>query len=341
MSRHAFALALAAALAVPAVASAQGSNQAAAEVLFDEGKKLMASGQYAQACAKLAESQRLDPGAGTLLNLAACYERDGKTATAWATYKETIAAADKSGRKEWAAAAQKRVKALEPTLSKLTIAAPDAAKTPGLVIKRDGAVIHAAELGLAIPVDPGKHSIEAAAPDKKTFTTSVDLGAKADTQTVTVPVLEAGAPAAVAVVPAGGAAAPAPAQDAPVAPADSGTSPPGRTARILGLGLAGAGVVAIGVGAVFGLRASSSNDDAKANCNADQSRCNSAGLAQVDDARSAATVSTIGFVAGAALVAGGAVLYFTSPKGEQSTARRSTVAPMLGSVNGVSLQGSF
>jgi hypothetical protein len=345
MTRIASALVLAGVLAMPAVAFAQGSsNQAAAEALFDEGKKLMAAGQFAQACAKLAESQRLDPGAGTLLNLASCYERDGRTATAWATYKETIASADKSGRKEWAAAATKRVKALEPLLSKLTIAVPEGAKTTGLVVKRDGAVINAAEWGLAIPLDPGKHAIEASAPDKKTYSSTVDLGAKADMQTVTVPPLESGAGGAtVAALPgAGTSVPPTAAEPASSSGTDTGTtSSSGSSTRILGLGLVGAGVIGLGVGTVFGLKAGSLNDDAKANCNADQTRCNAAGVAQVDDAKSAATISTIGFVAGAALVAGGAVLFFTSPKGEKTTARRTTVAPVLGSTTGLSLQGSF
>ncbi|MDB4933140.1 MAG: hypothetical protein JWP87_112 [Labilithrix sp.] len=345
MTRISSALVLAGALAMPAVAFAQGSsNQAAAEALFDEGKKLMAAGQLPQACAKLAESQRLDPGAGTLLNLAACYERDGRTATAWATYKETIASADKSGRKEWAAAATKRVKALEPLLSKLTVAVPEAAKTSGLVIKRDGAVINAAEWGLAIPLDPGKHAIEASAPDKKTFATTVELGTKADAQTVTVPALESGAVAAPAAVPPSSATrgASTPTEPPPSTPGgDGAASSPGSTTRIVGLVLVGAGVVGVGLGAVFGLKAGSLNDDAKANCNADQSRCNTAGLGQVDDAKSAATISTIGFVAGAALIAGGAVLFFTSPRGEKPAARRTTVTPILGSTSGLSLQGAF
>jgi hypothetical protein len=336
--RTAAAAALAISIALePTLARAQGaSSQAAAEALFDEGKRLMAAGDFAHACGKLAESQRLDPGAGTLLNLGACYERNGQTATAWVTYKDAIIAADRSGRKEWASAATKRARALEPNLSKVVISVPEASKSAGLTIKRDGAVVNAAEWGVAIPLDPGLHVVEATAPDKKPASFNIKLEAKADVHTVTIPVLDAVAQVASETKPTKPME---PVQRLPAA--ESGRTEPSGTTRYVGLGLVGAGIVAIGVGTVFGLRASGLADDAKANCNPDQSRCNPAGLGQVDDAHSAATVSTIAFVAGAALVAGGAVLYLTSPKGGQTTGQRTTVAPTFGSAAGLSMQGSF
>jgi len=58
---------------------------AVAEELFDQGRRLSGIGRYAEACAHFANSERLDHGVGTLLNLADCYEKNGQTASAYAT----------------------------------------------------------------------------------------------------------------------------------------------------------------------------------------------------------------------------------------------------------------
>jgi len=69
-----------------------------AQALFDEGRALMAQKRWAEACPKLAESQRLDPGGGTLLNLALCHSGEGKTATALVGLDDALAAAVRDGR---------------------------------------------------------------------------------------------------------------------------------------------------------------------------------------------------------------------------------------------------
>ena len=99
MKRVAAPLALIVALASARTSLAQTSaaDKAAAQALFDEGKRLMDAGQFAQACPKFADSEKLDPGVGTLLNLGVCYEKNGQTASAWATYKEAASAAANAG----------------------------------------------------------------------------------------------------------------------------------------------------------------------------------------------------------------------------------------------------
>src|SRR6185295_11820463 len=80
-----------------AAADVPPRDPAGAEKLFTEARKLLEAGKYAEACQKLADSHQLDPAVGTLLNLAQCYTKLGKTATAWATYQEAAAAAKAAG----------------------------------------------------------------------------------------------------------------------------------------------------------------------------------------------------------------------------------------------------
>ena len=75
----------------PARAQAPTStDKVAAEALFEEGRRLVAAGSFVDACPKFADSQRLDPSPGTLLNLASCYEKLGRSATAWATVDSPV-----------------------------------------------------------------------------------------------------------------------------------------------------------------------------------------------------------------------------------------------------------
>jgi hypothetical protein len=279
------------------------SDKAAAEALFHEGRKLFDAGNYPAACAKLAESERLDPAPGTLLNLAGCYEKNGQTASAWATFKEAASASHQKGRTDWEELARTRAAALEPNLSRLTITVV-ASSIDGLQVLRDGAVVGQAEWGTAIPVDPGTHVIDATAPKRTAFHQSVDVAGGGASQSVSVPELavDAGAGAA------GGG--------------ETGGSNPGSTQRLVGLVVAGAGVVGIGIGAVFGVVAMNKENTALGNdCTADK-YCSQQGLQLGQDAHGAATASTIAFGVGAAAVAGGLALYFLAPK--------SSAAPTVG-----------
>ena len=82
---------------LPGIATAQSTNKAAADALFNEGKRLMGEGKFAEACPKFKDSQAADPAVGTQLNLARCYKKAGLTASAWSEYRSAAAAARTAG----------------------------------------------------------------------------------------------------------------------------------------------------------------------------------------------------------------------------------------------------
>jgi hypothetical protein len=177
-ARVRFAIPVLAAL-VPLVFSrlalAQGSDRAVAEELFRQGQSLMQAQRFAEACPKLAESQRLDPGTGTLLNLGVCHEREGKLASAWAEYNDVLTLAQRDGREDRVAYAKERIAAVEPRLSRLKIELSPGSDVPTLEVKLDGHVVGRPTLGVALPVDPGVHRVAASASGKRPWETSVTI----------------------------------------------------------------------------------------------------------------------------------------------------------------------
>ena len=70
-------------ISTTASAAPSATEVAVAQGLYDNAKVLMEQGKYGDACPKLEESLRLDPGLGTQYHLADCYEHLGRTASAW------------------------------------------------------------------------------------------------------------------------------------------------------------------------------------------------------------------------------------------------------------------
>jgi hypothetical protein len=345
--RSAALLAVALSALAPGRALAEdASNQAAAQALFDQARQLMADGKYSEACPKLVESERLDPGAGTLLNLGHCYEKSGQTASAWVTFKDAAAAADLKHRADWSGRARERAQALEPLLSKLVIEVPASARAGGLQVRRDGVEVGSAVWGTPIPTDPGPHALEAVAPAKKRWATTVTVRPNGDIAHVVVPSLE-DEPAASAAPPV----SEAPLPPATLPPSARGVAPPpatepassdGSTQRTVGLVVGGAGVIGLGFGVAFGLVALGKNSDSKSLCPASPCSGSSGvqGIQDNSDAKSAATVSTVAMAVGGAALATGAVVFLLAPKKRSATALH--VTPAIGGGElGLRLGGAF
>jgi hypothetical protein len=93
-------------------------------------------GLAAQACPKFEESQRLDPGVGTQFNLADCYERTGRLASAYTTFIDVAAATRQLGQFEREAVARERAKSIKPRLSRLVIVVDRKNAPQGIIIRK-------------------------------------------------------------------------------------------------------------------------------------------------------------------------------------------------------------
>jgi hypothetical protein len=299
-------------------AEASETDRSLAQSLFEQGKALMDAGQLAEACPKLQESQRLDPGGGTLLNLALCHERQGRIASAWTEFKEALSVARRDGRQERIDAASEHIAALEPQLPFLTIAVASPAQ--GQELRLDGAVVGEAAWGAPLSLDPGTHVLSAKAPGRKPWSLSVTL-VRAEKRSVAVPALQAED----ATSPS---EPPAPADPVSAAPSQraSDSKPLGRKSNIAGLVVGGVGVAAIGVGGYFGIRALSKRSQSTKLCSTDTT-CSAQGVTYNEQAYDAAWVSNIGIGVGLVAVGVGAYWLLASPKraeGAPSKAKNST-----------------
>jgi tetratricopeptide (TPR) repeat protein len=138
-----------------------------------------------------------------------------------------------------------------------------------------------------------------------------------------------------------GTASPAAAPRVAIAP--SPPPPPlaerGAGWRWAGLATAAVGLGGVGLGGVYGLIAKSKNDRAEAMC--DGRVCPDwGGVALTEEARRAARVSTVGFVAGGVLVAGGIGIFLYAPRKQGARVDRASIriAPGLG---GLAVSGTW
>lgn len=337
--RTSIALVLAAFSFVPAVAHASE-----ADVLFKEGRVLLDEKKYDEACPKLAESQRLDPGAGTLVALALCHEGQGKTATAHAELKEAAALGRKVGRNDLAGAAEKKATAMEASLAKLVVRMPKG--ETGYEVRADGERLPAERLDRPFAVDPGEHRVEVSAQGKVAKTYAVRLSGAGVVEILVDRLEDAPVPAV--------AAAPAPTPSPKARPIVVTNEPPpeadtnrGGGQRALGVIGMVAGAGAIVAGGVFAAKGISEKSAADRVCSSRP--CNE--QAEIEgnaNAKESMNIAMISAAAGTGAIAIGAIVYFTAPSRSSSAAvtppKRATarVVPQTSpSQVGLSLQGTF
>jgi hypothetical protein len=331
---------MAALLGLPVAARAQapssGSDKVAAEALFEDGRKLVGLGNYAEACPKFADSERLDPSPSTLLNLANCWEKLGRSATAWATYKEAESAASAARRQDYVVIAQRHAEVLAPKLSRLTINV--SRPIENLRVKRDSVLVGSAEWGSAIPLDTGSHIVEASAPGYKDWRAAVDVTRDGADVVIAVPPLEALPPEAPA----------PPAENASSAPAPPPLAPPAETTsnrsaqRTIGLVVASAGVAGLALSGVFAVIANGKNKDSLNYCDKiNKDSCGPLGVSERNDALFAGDVATVSVATGAGLLVVGAALWFSAPSGGRARSDHTARVVVMPTLGGAILKGTW
>ena len=280
-------------LGLASPAAAQQVDSASADALFEAGREALDRGDVAVACQRFEESNRLEPAAGTILNLANCREKLGQLASAWQRYREAIQKLPAGD--ERLELARERATALEPRVPKLTLVLGAGAPADAKVF-RGGVELGRASLGLPLPVDPGQHVITVSAPGRSESRVVVEL-TEGEQRELTV---EAGAQDS-----AVGASATDGSMIGPTRDTGSGSGQ-----KTLGFVIGGVGIAGLAVSLVAGAQALSAKQKVEDNC--PQKRCNEEGLDAADSGKTWVTVSNVAFAVGAVGIGVGAYLVLSS-----------------------------
>jgi hypothetical protein len=282
-------------------AHAQQVELSASQALFEEARQLMLENHLGEACPKFKESLRLDPALGTLLNLALCHEKQGKSATAYLEYTDAVAQAAREGDSERQALAEQRLAALEPHVIRLSIRLAFRAPT-GLWIKLDGTGLDAVALGVPLPVDPGAHTVEYGAPGQASKEIGISVSESELRPELSLETLETSAPAAPALPKRASAQTPAP------IPGDRGG---GMSERTLAVGLLfGGSAAALAFGAYSGFQAGAEWSKRNDHC---PDGCDPSAKAFGSNAQRFATISNLSFATSLAAAGAGIYLLVTAP----------------------------
>ena len=174
--------------------AADGAPSEAAR-LFDEGRVAFKAGDVGTACPAFARSYELEPVLGTLLNWAACLEKQGRFATAWLRFNDAIDWAQRTHESEREQFAREHAKALRPSVSWLVLSAPSEVEA-----RVDGKVVRVSSTAVSLPVELGTHLVEVTAPGFEPWSSKVSVAQAGQSVSLAV-VLARSAPAVSAVSP--------------------------------------------------------------------------------------------------------------------------------------------
>ncbi|HTA89736.1 MAG TPA: tetratricopeptide repeat protein [Polyangiaceae bacterium] len=296
----------------PSSTASDDSRSAHADSLFHQGQSLLDAGKVEAACAKFEASEAWENGLGTLLHLGDCYERAGRSASAWHAFleAEAVAQAKKDSVREQVA--RERVAALEPKLSRVVFVVPSTSRVLGLSVQLGDNTIPAASWGTIIPVDAGPQRISASAKGHHAWVMNVDVSRTEPREyRITVPRLD-----------------PMP------EPRASNRRSAFRTAGVV---TGSVGIAGIGAGALFSAL-SKSTDDANT-CARGVIQCTPA---KSNTSNSYSEASTVSLAVGGALLATGVTLFVLAPSPDNQEKNSLRVAAHVASNGGrLQLEGAW
>lgn len=313
------------ALLLTGLAFAQERDPALATELFNQGRDSFKSGDYATACPKFSESQRLDPKVGTLLNLASCLEKVDDLAGALHALQQAVNLCE-STKDRRLKLARKELQRIEPRVPRLTLELASGAPE-GILIKHNTVELTAAILNSPLPVNPGKHVIEVTAPGHEPRTFDIELQ-ESEQKTLAIAL----GPEIVEPEPVLTPNEPQPLRDE--GPRDVETSSGGST---LGWVLGGIGVAGLAVATVTGVMILGKNSTASSHC--ENNLCDAEGMDAAQGGKDLIPINTVAWAVGVVGVGSGAVLLLTS--GPSSPSGESAHRPSPPRGVGIQLGGTF
>jgi uncharacterized membrane protein len=169
------------AVETPSIAvTTQGSATKAAEDTFTRGRELLKQAKYQEACTAFEQSQRLDPQFGTQYNIAGCYEKIGKLATAWNLYRELARSDTNPTRRSKSGGL---ATALASRVPKIKLVLPK--KLEGVQISMNGENANAM-IGIEAPVDFGSYELVVSATGYRAWRKTVDIHEEGKAVTVVI-----------------------------------------------------------------------------------------------------------------------------------------------------------
>lgn len=289
------------ALALTFSRETRADDVAVAKAQFEAGRAEMDAGQYASACPKIGESFRLDPRPGTLFTLAACEHAGGKVASAVAHYESYLKMYDglppvaREAQRTRPGLARDAIRELSPRVSKLAIVL-EPGWPPSTTVTKDGVALGKPSLGLSLPTDAGEHTVVATAEGFAPRESTLRL-AEGEVRELRIPLSS---------------------RVAASEPGDRVGTGRGDGQRATAFVMGGVGIGGILVGVVGGSIALAAKSGIDERCGPDKVCVDEAARQDAEDAQTAALVSTVGFIAGGALLGASIVVYLTAPSDEPS-----------------------